>query len=111
MESLWDRSKHAFDRILADSQKATERVITTLEELGEKTKARLEKARLQRLLLKRSAELGSCVYELSRKSSGGDTDGAANPLQDSAAKALLAEIAKLEEEIKKVDALVSKESA
>jgi hypothetical protein len=111
MESLWERSKHAFEKILEDSQKATERVIAALEELGEKTKLRFEKARLQRSLLKRSAELGTCVYELSRKSVSGSGDHMANPLEDGAAQSLLQEIAKLDEQIKKLETQISKESA
>jgi uncharacterized protein YukE len=48
MESRWEKSKHAFERILEDSQRATETLMRTLDELGQRTKARVEKARLQR---------------------------------------------------------------
>jgi hypothetical protein len=103
MASYWERSKHMFDTILEDSRKATERLMATLEELGEKTKARVERARVQRALFKRSAELGSRMFELSRN------EGRKDPFEDPAVSALLADIAKLDEDLKKVEAQITKE--
>jgi hypothetical protein len=39
MESRWEKSKHAFERILEDSQRATETLMRTLDELGRKPPA------------------------------------------------------------------------
>ena len=105
--SIWERTNHAFERILEDSQKATERVMSALEELGEKTKLRVERARLTRSLLKRSAELGSRVYELCGKGSASAQLGA--PLDDSVVKALLQDLARLDEELKKCEAQIARD--
>src|SRR5262245_31119166 len=106
MQTRWEKSKHIFEKILEDSQKATERLVATLEELGEKTKARVERARVQRALFKRSAELGSRIFEISRTRS----DEARKDLfEDVAVSSLLQDIAKLDEEIKKVEAQISKD--
>ena len=106
MQSRWERSKHIFEKILEDSQKATERLVATLEELGEKTKARVERARLQRALFKRTAELGSRVYELSRPTR---SEKPKDLLEDGAVSALLGDIAKLDEELKKVEVQITKD--
>ncbi len=105
--SRWERSKHIFEKILEDSQKTTERLVATLEELGEKTKARVERARVQRALFKRSAELGSRIFEISRAARGDETRK--DPYEDGAVSALLQDIAKLDEELKKVEAQISKD--
>ncbi len=104
--SRWEKSKHAFERILEDSQRATEALMRTLEELGQKTKARVEKARLQRSLFRRSAELGSRLYEISRNVT--DSEAAPNVLEDGAVKGLIVEISKLEEALNKADAQIAK---
>jgi hypothetical protein len=106
MQTRWEKSKHIFEKILEDSQKATERLVATLEELGEKTKARVERARVQRALFKRSAELGSRIFEISR-TRGDETRK--DVLEDVAVSSLLQDIAKLDEEIKKVEAQISKD--
>lgn len=59
MASLWDRSMHAFERILEESKKATERVVESASDAGGAARARLEGARAERALFKRFAELGS----------------------------------------------------
>lgn len=107
MQGRWERSKHIFEKILEDSQKTTERLMATLEELGEKTKARVERARVQRALFKRSAELGSRIFEISRAARG--EEPRKDPFEDSAVSALLQDIAKLDEELKKVEAQISKD--
>jgi hypothetical protein len=107
MPSYWERSKHMFDTILEDSRKATERLMATLEELGEKTKARVERARVQRTLFKRSAELGSRMFELSRATQRNESRK--DPFEDPAVSALLADIAKLDEDLKKIEAQITKE--
>jgi hypothetical protein len=107
-ESRWEKSKHAFERILEDSQRATETLMRTLEELGQRTRARVEKARIQRLLFRRSAELGSRLYELSR--TGGGTDGMPNPFGDGTVKSLLLEISTLDEALKNAEAQIAKDT-
>jgi len=102
MQSRWDKSRHTFEKILEDSQRTTEALMRTLEELGQKTKARVERARLQRSLFRHSAELGSRLYELSRSAS--ETEPEPKVLQDGQVKDLILEISKLEEGLKKVDA-------
>ena len=108
-ESRWEKSKHAFERILEDSQRATETLMRTLDELGQRTKARVEKARIQRLLFRRSAELGSRLYELSRTGEeAGGSEAMPNPLGDGTVKSLLLEIAKLDEAMKNAEAQIAK---
>lgn len=106
MSNRWERSKHTFEKILEDSQKATERLMATLEELGEKTKARIDRARVQRALFKRSAELGSRIFELAR---AGRDESRKDLLEDGAVSVLLQDIAKLDEELKKIEAQISKD--
>jgi hypothetical protein len=105
MPSRWEKSKHTFEKILEDSQRATEALMRTLEELGQKTKARVEKARLQRSLFRRSAELGSRLYELSRHVT--ETEPAPNVFEDGDIKRVILEISSLEEALKKVDAQIA----
>ena len=105
-QSRWEKSKHAFERILEDSQRATEGLMRTLDELGQKTKARVEKARLQRSLFRRSAELGSRLYEISRNVT--QTEPAPSVLEDAAIKALILEISKLEEALNQAEAQIAK---
>jgi predicted RNase H-like nuclease (RuvC/YqgF family) len=102
-QSRWEKSKHTFEKILEDSQRATEALMRTMEELGQKTKARVERARLQRSLFRRSAELGSRLYEISRNVTETDT----KVLEDVEIKNLILEISKLEEALKKVDAQIA----
>lgn len=107
METLWDRTKHTFERILQDGEKAAGRMVETFEEFGDTAKARIEKVRLERALFKRFAELGSAVYERHRAS--GQPPGGAAPastgsiLEDPKIKELLAAVSKLEEEIAKAE--------
>lgn len=105
MQSRWERSKHIFEKILEDSQKTTERLMATLEELGEKTKARLERARVQRALFKRSAELGSRIFEIARV--GGENRK--DPFEDAVVSSLLQDIAKLDDELKKAEGQITKD--
>ena len=104
-QSRWEKSKHTFEKILEDSQRATEALMRTLEELGQKTKARVEKARLQRSLFRRSAELGSRLYEISRNVT--ETEPAPKVFEDGEVKDVILEISKLEEALKKVDAQIA----
>ena len=112
METLWDRTKHAFEKILQDGEKAAERMVESFEELGDAAKARLEKARLERTLFKRSAELGNAVYELhkaSRQSPEGASTGTTVPtLEDPKVKGLLEQVARLDENLKKAEEQLSK---
>jgi hypothetical protein len=106
MPTRWERSKHVFEKILEDSQKATERLVATLEELGEKTKARVERARVQRALFRRTAELGSRIFDLSRARDEGPRK---DPFEDVSVSSLLLDITKLDEELKKVEAQIAKD--
>jgi ribosome-binding protein aMBF1 (putative translation factor) len=106
MESRWERSKHTFERIREDGQRASEALLRTLDELGQRTKARVEKARLQRSLSRRSAELGSRLYEMSRHMT--ESESASNVLEDSVIKALILEISRLDDALKTVDAQIAK---
>ena len=107
MPTRWERSKHIFEKILEDSQKTTERLVATLEELGEKTKARVERARVQRTLFRRTAELGSRIFEISRAPQAEELRK--DPFEDVAVSSLLQDIAKLDEELKKIEAQISKD--
>jgi benzoyl-CoA reductase/2-hydroxyglutaryl-CoA dehydratase subunit BcrC/BadD/HgdB len=101
--TLWDRTKHAFESILSHSQKATEKVVDSLEELGDAAKARVEKARTERALLKKSAELGTRVYELSKEA----PPPGSSPVRvfdDDRAKALLQDVGALHADLDKLAA-------
>jgi hypothetical protein len=104
--TLWDRTKHTFERILTESQKATERVVDSLEELGGVAKARLEKARLERALFKKYAELGARLYDLAKQAA---LPNATPPqvLDDDEVKALLRTVGSLDVELEKVVAELS----
>jgi hypothetical protein len=96
MATLWDRTKQAFEKTLKESRKATERAVESLGEAGETAKARVEKARLERTLFKRFAELGSRIFEQSSTTSGADL------LEDARVKELLGEIETLDSDLKKL---------
>ena len=110
METLWDRTRHAFEKLLHDGEKAAERVVESFEELGGVARARLEKARLERTLFKCFAELGNAVYELHKasKQAGAETAETAAYLPGSAfedpnVRRLLEQFETLDEELKKAD--------
>lgn len=67
-ETLWERTRHAFEAILEESRKATERVVETVGDAQDQARLRLEKARLERTLFKAFGALGSDVYERARTS-------------------------------------------
>lgn len=96
MATLWDRTTQAFEKTLEESRKATERLVESLGEVGETAKARVEKARLERTLFKRFAELGNRIYEQSV------TTSSANCLEDARVKELLGEIGTLDNDLKKL---------
>jgi hypothetical protein len=99
--SLWDRTKHAFERSLEESRKASERLAASVGEATDAAKTRLEKARLERTLFKRFAELGNRVFERSEAGEAGE-----GVLEDPQLKELLAEIRGLDTELKKLQAEV-----
>ena len=96
MSSLWDRSKQAFERILEESQKATERVVESAAEASGAARARLERARLERVLFKRFAELGNRVYEVA------NGDATAGILEEPRVRELLQQIRDLDSDLKKL---------
>ena len=104
--TLWERTKHAFERILEEGEKATGKMVESFEELGDAAKARLERTRLERALFKRFAELGNAVYELHKAApgAGGTVAPAAKPtLEEPRVKELLDQVANLDEDLKKVE--------
>ena len=113
METLWDRTKHTFERILQDGEKAAERMVESFGEFGDTAKARIEKLRLERALFKRFAELGSAVYD--RHKASGQAPGGAAPgstgsiLEDPKIKELLGAVSKLEEELGKAEQQLGKQ--
>ena len=101
-ELRWEK---AFERIVEDGQRAAGTLMRTLDELGQRTKARVEKARIQRALFRRSAELGSRIYELSRVQMGAESSEVMpDLLGDETVKALLLDISKLDESLKNTGA-------
>lgn len=96
-DGLWDRFRNTVDRLVEGGQRATERVVGSIEELGDAAKVRLEKARLERTLVKKCAELGTRVYELAK----GPDGRPAQVLDDDQVKALLQEVGSLDAELQK----------
>lgn len=96
MATLWDSSKQAFERILEESKRATELVVESAAEVGSATWARLERARLERALFKRFAELGNRVYEHAGAIATGSV------LEEPQVKDVLQEIRNLDNELKKL---------
>jgi len=98
METIWDRTRHAFEKMLEEAEKGAARMVDGFEELGDVAKARFEQARLERTLFKRFAELGGKVYEHQKK--GTSTTAL---LEDAAVKALLEQATQLEHDIKQAE--------
>ncbi|NNL85570.1 MAG: hypothetical protein HKP27_07960 [Myxococcales bacterium] len=99
-ERLWDRLRHTFERVVDEGYKATERVVGSIEELGDAARLRVEKARIERDLLKKCAKLGARVYEVAREP--GLPDGTPpQVLEDERVKALLLEVGSLNSDLKK----------
>lgn len=96
-DSLWDRFRNTFDRLVEGGHRASERVKDSFEELGDAAKLRLEKARLERTLIRKCAELGTRVYELAKQP--GLPDG--RVLNDDQVKALLLEVGSLDADLQK----------
>jgi len=104
-DSLWGRFRNTFDRLVEGGHRVTERVVGTFEELGDAAKVRMEKARLERTLLKKCAELGTRVYELAK---GPLPDGRPpQVLDDDKVKALLQEVGALDADLRKAAAELS----
>ncbi len=104
-DSRWEKSKHAFGRIVEDGHRATGTLMRTLDTWGQRTKARVENARIQRALFRRSAELGSRIYQLSRVQMGTESSEVVpDLLEDGTVKSLLLDISELEEALKNTEA-------
>jgi len=102
-ETLWSQVRSTFDGIVERGHRATERVGGSFTELGDAAKARLEKARLERMLIKKYAELGTQVYQLARGQ--GLPDGRPpQVLDDVEVKALLQEVGSLDADLRKATA-------
>jgi hypothetical protein len=83
--------------------RATERVGGSFKELGDAAKVRLEKARLERKLIKKCAELGARVYQLA-KGQGLPDGRPPQVLDDVEVKALLQEVGSLDADLRKATA-------
>lgn len=47
MDTLWNRTKHAFEKIIKEGEQATQPMVESLGEMADAAKARLERARLR----------------------------------------------------------------
>ena len=102
-ETLWSQVRSTFDRLVERGHRATERVGGSLSELGDAAKVRLEKARLERMLIKKCAELGTQVYQLAK--GHGLPDGRPpQVLDDVEVKALLLVVGSLDADLRKATA-------
>jgi hypothetical protein len=109
-DSLRGQFRNTFDRVVAEGHRVTERVVDSFEELGDAAKARLSKARLERTLNRKCAELGTRVYELSKQP--GLPDGRpAQVLDDDRVKALVEEVGSLDAALQKAAAELSEASS
>ncbi len=102
-DSPWGQFRNTFHRLVEGSHRATERVGGCFEELGDAAKLRMEKARLERTLIKKCADLGTQVYELA-KEPGLPDGGPPQVLDDDQVKALLQEVGALDAELQKAAA-------
>ena len=96
-DTLWSQVRSTFDR-------ATERVGGSFTELGDAAKLRLEKARLERMLIKKCAELGTKVYQLAKGQGLPDDGRPPQRLDDLEVKALLQEVGSLDADLRKATA-------
>lgn len=102
-DGLWNDVRSTFDRLVAEGHRASERVVGSLTELGDAAKLRLERPRLERLLIKKCAELGTQVYHLAK--GPGLPDGRPPQiLDDVEVKSLLQEVASLDADLRKATA-------
>ena len=98
-ERIWDRMKQGFESVYHEGEKAAEAVAGSLEEMGNSARAQLDKARFERQLVKRLAELGGSVYELDKASRQlEDTAGREQPrvLEDPEVRRQLEEISAID---------------
>ena len=98
-DGLWERFRNTFDWLVEGGQRASERVKDSFEELGDAARLRLEKARLERTLIRKCAELGTRVYELAKEP--GLPGGRPQLLDDDRVKALLQELGSLDADLQK----------
>jgi hypothetical protein len=102
-DTLWSQVRSTFDRLVEAGHRATERVGGSFTELGDAAKVRLEKARLERMLIKKCAELGTQVYQLA-KGQGLPDGRPPQVLDDVGVKALLQEVGSLDADLGKATA-------
>lgn len=102
-DTLWSQVRSTFDRLVEGGHRATERVAGSFTELGDAAKVRLEKARLERRLIKKCAELGTQVYQLA-KGQGLPDGRPPQVLDDGEVKALLEEVGSLDADLRKATA-------
>lgn len=102
-DTLWSQVRSTFDRLVEGGLRATERVAGSFTELGDAAKVRLERARLERMLIKKCAELGTQVYQLA-KGQGLPDGRPPQILDDVEVKALLQEVGSLDADLRKATA-------
>ena len=66
-DSLWGRVRNTLDRLVDGSQRTTQRVASSVEDLADAAKVRIMRERLARTRAKKCAELGRRVYDLAKK--------------------------------------------
>lgn len=95
--NFWDRVKKDVQKSFQDGMKV---IRAKAEKVGEEGKKRYRIFDLKHTVHKHMSELGGMVYNLSSTS--------ANPMADGGVKTTIAKIHKLEEQIEKLEASVSK---
>lgn len=109
--STFRRLRGHLDRLARGSQKVTDRVVGSVEELSEGARLRLERARLERALSRKCENLGTLVHQLSSErqdqapedtcgAGGGGEEGSI--LEDGSVQALLGEVTRAEAELERV---------
>lgn len=98
-QQIWDRMKQSFEKLYHEGEKAAEGIAESLEGVGSSARAQVDKARFERQIFKRLAELGGAVYELDK--SQRQTEGTAGReepriLEDPGVRKLLDEIAAID---------------
>jgi len=102
-DGLWGQLPSAFDRLVEGGQRTTERVVGSFAELGGAARVRVAKARLERRLIRKCAELGTRVYELAKEPVNPD-GRLPQVLDDGEVKALIHDVGSLDAALKKAAA-------
>jgi hypothetical protein len=98
-DSLWGQVRNTLGRLVEGGHRATERAVGSVEELGDATKVRMKKARLERARFRKCAELGTQVCDLA-KGPGRPEGGPPQVLDDEQVKALLQDLSSLDADLR-----------